>query len=713
MDYMRLDAKDVTLIIGCTIGKPPSVLHWGKRLSASVSNEEVRLLGARLGGPGSPDVYVAASMALEPGLGLLGPPGFSAHRDGRDWGSLFVVRDVKAEKQSAKISCHDPDTHIALDYTIALDPDSGILTISSAVANHGSRPLEIVEMATAALPIPQHMGELIGFSGRWTDEFRRERLSRFSGGYIRENRRGRTSHDSFPAVILCAQNTNESSGEAYGIHLAWSGNHRLRVDTMLDGRVLATAGALLWPGEVILAPGETYESPQIVCGYSAHGLSALSRSFHSHVREKLLRPSTRNTPRPVHYNTWEAVYFDHDLDTLKDIANHAAAIGVERFVLDDGWFGARRDDTAGLGDWIISSEVYPDGLKPLVDHVTGLGMEMGIWFEPEMVNPDSDLYRAHPDWALKIDGTEQVPYRNQYVLDISRPDVSDYLFERIGAVLRDHDIGYIKWDMNRDLSHPGNVHGQPKAFAQVTALYALIDRIRAAHPRVEIESCASGGARPDMGILAHTDRIWTSDSNDAHDRQAIQRGASYFLPLNVLGAHVGPGKCHQTGRKLSMAMRAGTALTGHMGMELNLLTEPEADLAELKAAVALYKQHRALLHSGDHYRLDTPAYLNAFGVVAPDKSEAVYSVAFISGHAMTIPDRIFFAGLDFARSYRLRLIWPMAWKSHSTPPSDLAQDSTIDFSQDSVFSGEGLMVLGMQLPLTYPDSVLLFHLAVE
>jgi alpha-galactosidase len=709
MDHFRLDAKDVTLIISCVPGTPPSILHWGKRLSAAIGVEEVRLLGARLGGPGSPDAYVAASMALEPGLGLLGPSGFSAHRDGRDWGSLFTVRDVQAQTHSAKIACHDPNTQIALDYNIALDPDSGILTISTAVTNQADSPLELVEMATAALPIPQHMEELIGFSGRWTDEFRRERLSRFSGGYVRENRRGRTSHDSFPAVILCAANTNEGSGEAYGVHLAWSGNHRLRVDTLLDGRVLATAGALLWLGEVILAPGQTYESPQLVCGYSTHGLSALSRSFHSHVRENLLRPSTRNTPRPVHYNTWEAVYFDHDPNKLIAIASRAAAIGVERFVLDDGWFGARRNDTAGLGDWITSSDVYPDGLKPLVDHVTGLGMKMGIWFEPEMVNPDSDLYRAHPDWALKINDVNEVPFRNQYVLDISRAEVSDYLFARIDAVLRDHDIGYIKWDMNRDLNHPGDNHGQPRAFAQVTALYTLIDRIRAAHPHVEIESCASGGARPDMGILAHTDRIWTSDSNDAHDRQAIQRGASYFLPLDVLGAHVGPSKCHQTGRKLSMAMRCGTALMGHMGMELNLLTEPEADLAELQAAVALYKQHRALLHSGDHYRVDTPAYLNASGVVASDKSEALYSVAFISGHAMTVPDRIFFAGLDSARNYRLRLIWPMAWKSHSTPPADQA----IDFSQDAKFSGEALMALGMQLPLTYPDSVLLFHLAAE
>ncbi len=706
MDHIRLDANGVTLIILCALGSPPSILHWGKPLSGAVGVDEVRLLGARLGGPGSADVHITASLALEPGLGLLGPSGFAAHRGGSDWGSRFVVRDVELHDAGAVIACHDPQTRIALDYTLRLDPDTGILTISSRVTNQGDAPLEIVEMATAALPIPAHMGELIGFSGRWTDEFRRERLARFTGGYVRENRRGRTSHDSFPAVILCTPHTNESSGEAYGIHLAWSGNHRLRVDTLNDGRVLATAGALMMPGEIILQPGESYDSPRIVAGYNDQGLSALSRGFHGFVREKLLRPSTRSKPRPVHYNSWEAVWFNHDVDALKRMATRAADIGVERFVLDDGWFGARRNDTAGLGDWTVSDAVYPDGLKPLIDHVRGLDMEMGIWFEPEMVNPDSDLYRAHPDWVLEIAGTPQVPFRNQYVLDISQAEVSDYLFDHIDAVLRDHDIAYIKWDMNRDLNHPGSVDGHPRALAQVTALYALIDRIRVAHPRVEIESCASGGARPDMGILARTDRIWTSDSNDALDRQRIQRGASYFLPLDVMGSHVGPGVCHQTGRRLSIAMRAGTALMGHMGMELNLLTEPESDLSILKSAVALYKQHRVLLHSGDHYRLDTPNYIIASGVVAADKSEALFSVAFVGGHAMTIPDRIFFPGLDPDRNYRLQLQWPQKWKSHSTPPLDAA----IDFSSAVSLSGEALMTLGMQLPLTYPDSVLLFHL---
>jgi alpha-galactosidase len=562
-------------------------------------------------------------------------------------------------------------------------------------------------MATACLPIPQPMTEIIGFTGRWAKEFQLDRTPRHAGGYIRENRRGRTSHDSFPAIICCTPATTERAGDAYGMHLAWSGNHRIRVDTLSDGRVFASMGALLYPGELRLAPGARYASPQIVAAYSGDGLSPLSQFFHAHVRDHVLTPAMQAKPRPVHYNTWEAVYFGHDMDTLKTIASRAAEIGVERFVLDDGWFGSRRNDQSGLGDWTVSAEVYPNGLKPLVDHVTGLGMEMGIWFEPEMVNPDSDLYRAHPDWALAISGVDQVPFRHQYVLDISRPEVSDYLFDRIDAILTDHAISYIKWDMNRDLSHPGNVDGHPRAHAQVTALWALLDRIRTQHPHVEIESCASGGGRADYGVLAHSDRVWTSDSNDAIDRQSIQRGGSLFLPLEVMGSHVGPRHCHVTGRTVSMRMRAATALMGHMGLELNLLEEPEAELAMLKAAIALYKDHRALLHSGSFYRLDGPAHLNSVGVVAHDRSEALFSVAHLTSHTEILADRLTFVGLDPARSYRVTLVWPQNWRS-VVPPSALERLDIV--GHGAVITGDVLMHIGLQLPLSWPETVFLFYL---
>jgi alpha-galactosidase len=707
MDYFRVDAGEATLMLHCAIGAPPNILYWGKRLSSDASPADVMLLGTSQGAPGTADVPIETSLALEPGLGFSGASGFSAHRAGLDWGSRFVVRKASTTSHSAVIECHDERTKISLTYSLWADPLTGLFTIGASVSNHGEAVLELTEMATAVLPIPSAMSQIIGFTGRWSLEFQRERIDRFAGAYVRENRRGRTSHDSFPAIILCESSTNESHGDAYGLHLAWSGNHRIRVDSINDGQVFASLGALLFPGEIRLATGETYQSPDIVAVYSASGLSGLSQKFHHHVRTKVLRPSTRARSRPVHYNTWEAVYFDHDTLRLKELATRAAAIGVERFVLDDGWFGSRRNDRSGLGDWFISDDVYPDGLKPLVDFVTGLGMEMGIWFEPEMVNPDSDLFRAHPDWVLQIEGVEQIAFRNQYVLDIARAEVSDYLFTCIDKVLSDHNIGYIKWDMNRDINHPGDASGRARADGHVRALWALIDRIRIAHPNVEIESCSSGGGRTDYGILARTDRVWTSDTNDAIDRQSIQRGASHFLPLDVMGAHVGPRHCHVTGRTLSMAMRAGTAMIGHMGLELNLLTEPEAELAELKEAIALHKQHRDLLHSGNFLRLDTADYLNAVGIVSVDQSEAIFSVAFVTGHWQIYPERLYFTGLSSDRQYRLRLIWPNGWVSKSSPSIIDALDLC---GNGTLFNGDALMSAGLQLPLIVPETVLIFHL---
>lgn len=708
MDYLRFQSEDAMLVVACATGRPPSVVHWGARIGNDVPTHEIEQLSIRQGMHGAADIDLPLSLAMEPALGHPMLHAFSAHRKGRDWGSLFVVTTVEHDAGGANIICRDERTAVRLDYRIRFDIATGVFGISSMLINEGQWALDLNEMATACLPVPAAMTDLIGFTGRWTQEFGQERIARPAGTYLRENRSGRTSHFSYPALLLAECDTNEANGEAYGLHLAWSGNHRLRVDSLTDGRVVASMGALLFPGEIRLAPGESYASPEIVAAYSADGFSALSRKFHAHVRDKLLHPEMRAKPRPVHYNTWEAVYFDHDTEKLKDLATQAAAIGVERFVLDDGWFGARRHDRAGLGDWVVSDAVYPDGLAPLIDHVTGLGMQFGLWLEPEMVNPDSDLYRAHPDWVLGIEGVEQVPFRNQYALDISRAEVADYLFQRIDAILSAHAVSYIKWDLNRDLSHPGRADGRAVAYKQVIAFYALLDRIRSAHPHVEIESCASGGARADMGALAHSDRVWTSDSNDALDRQHIQRGASFFLPPEILGCHVGPARCHVTGRRLSMAMRAATAFFGHMGVELNLLTERQADLDELRAAIALHKKHRALLHDGDLYRLDLPPHMLAGGVVARDKSEALFSLAYLTSDKNILPGQLRFAGLDPERRYRLRLIWPQSWQAIKAP----SIVETLALSKDDAeFSGDVLMKAGLQLPASWPETVLLFRLA--
>ncbi|OYY69886.1 MAG: hypothetical protein B7Y44_05075 [Sphingomonadales bacterium 28-55-16] len=706
MDHVRFDAADATLVLNCTKGAPVSVLYWGAALDADTNLAALEGLSLRQGMHGVADVALPLSLAMEPGLGHPMFHGFAAHRGGKDWGSLFAVGKVVPRADGAKIICRDESTQLGLEYDIDFDSNTGVLRIRSVLTNYGATPLDLNDMMTACLPVPDAMTDIIGFTGRWTQEFTQERVARNAATYLRENRSGRTSHFSYPAILLATADTHESAGEVYGFHLAFSGNHRVRVDSLTDGRVLVSLGALLLPGEERLAPGETYASPEIVAAYSGAGLSALSRKFHDHVRTKLLRPAMRSKPRPVHYNTWEAVYFDHDVEKLKALATRAADIGVERFVLDDGWFGGRRHDRAGLGDWHVSADVYPDGLGPLVEHVTGLGMEFGLWFEPEMVNPDSDLYRAHPDWVLGLEGVAQVPFRSQLALDISRPEVADYLFNAVDAILRDHDISYIKWDINRDLSHPGDASGAPRAFAQIPALYALLDRVRNAHPQVEIESCSSGGARADMGVLAHSDRVWTSDSNDALDRQVIQRGASFFLPPEVLGCHIGPAKCHVTGRRLSMEMRAATALMGHMGLELNLLTERAADLDVLKNAINLHKKQRALLHDGDLYRLDSAPQLIASGVIARDQSEALYSVAYVASDAKVLPGRLQFTGLDPQRSYKLQLVWPTNWLPIKGPSAIEMLDLK---GEGAIFSGGALIQGGLQLPHAFPETCLLFY----
>ncbi len=707
MGNVILQGGGASLVVAAKPGSPPAILHWGPDLPGDVDLEVLKALAGYQGGPGSADVFVPASLAMEAGLGLLGPSGVVVHRAGRDWGSRFVVTDTAVEADRIQIFCRDDHTNIGLTYDVRLDAVTGVLTLSSALTNLGQDPLEITDYATAVVPIANHMSDLIGFTGRWALEFQRERMKRFTGTYLRENRRGRTSHDGFPAIILCADTTDEVQGEAYGLHLGWSGNHRIRVDTLHDGRVFAGLGALLGPGEIALEQGQTFHGPSIHAAYSPDGLSDLSQRFHAHVRNQILRPKSPAKVRPVHYNTWEAVYFDHDLDRLKAIADRAAAVGVERFVLDDGWFGSRRNDTSGLGDWYVSKDVYPQGLTPLIDYVTGLGMEMGIWFEPEMVNPDSDLFRAHPDWVLGLASVEQVKFRNQLVLDISRKEVSDYLFERIDAVLRDHAIAYVKWDMNRDISHPGDHRGYQRSHAQVQALYALLARLRAAHPQVEFESCASGGGRADYGVLGYTDRIWTSDSNDALDRQDIQRGASYFFPLEVLGAHVGPRRCHITGRTLSMAMRAGTAMIGHMGLELNLLEETDAELATLTAAIDCHKAHRELLHTGNLVRLKTPPEIMGMGVIGQDQSEALFSLAILTSQVPRLLPRVRFHGLDPDTRYHVKLIWPGKFRSWSAGSSVEALDLA---GAGQVIAGRLLQEVGLGLPLTAPEQVLIFHL---
>lgn len=703
--YATLTAGDMTLVLSCAVGTRPSIIYWGARLS-NVDPEQLNLMHTRQHAPGSADVEIASSFLNEMGSGLSGLSGFLAHRNGTAWASQFRVKEVReADCSSLEIICDDEVASIRATHKVYVDPVSTLLTCQTEITNLGDAALAIDWCAPACLPLDPRISRLFGFTGRWAGEFQMEEISFFQGAYVRENKSGRTSHDNFPGLVVGADETTEQNGPCFAFHLGWSGNNRVRVDRLNDGRAFVQMGEYFFPGEVSLSPGGIYRTPRLYAGFSNSGFSALSRKFHRHASDKILDGRIDRKPRPIHYNTWEAVYFDHNPETLFELAKKAAEIGAERYILDDGWFGARRGDKAGLGDWWPSEDVYPNGLGALVDHVTRLGLEFGLWFEPEMVNPDSDLFRNHPDWILQVEGVEQVPFRNQYVLDLTRTDVTDYLFDRLHTLLNAYDISYIKWDMNRDVHHPGS-QGRPVISRQTRALYQLIERLRTAHPDLEIESCSSGGARADYGILQYTDRIWTSDSNDALDRQHIQRGASHFFPLSIMGAHVGPATCHITGRRLSMELRVATALIGHMGMELNLLEASAAELEILKAGLALHKKHRALIHGGNFHRLDTPNHVNAIGVVARDQSEALFSWCNLTGHQHTLPGRMYVPGLDPAKRYRAQIVWPKRLRSVSHPSVLSALDLT---GEGAILPGEALANAGLQIPLLHPETCLIFH----
>ncbi|MDC0601662.1 alpha-galactosidase [Aliiglaciecola sp.] len=713
-EFIHLQGKNSSLMLAFGQGAP-QVIYWGKSLSKSTTPQMLTTLRIRQEVPASPAREAKRSLTTTTGEGFTGNPGIKLFGDDAQWAVATVVNDInQLSPHHVVITNWDEARKIALVHTIILDHQADVFSVDTQVTNKGTSPVNLEWCTAATLPVPASADQILGFEGHWAGEFHEQHVKQFFGSYLRENRRGRTSHDAFPGLIMHTKTCDQQQGEAYGFHLGWSGNHRLLSEKMADGRAFVQMGELLYPGEMSLTTNQSYQSPKLYASYTNQGLSGLSRQFHQYVRRNLLKYSALAKPRPVHYNTWEGIYFDHDVATLKDLANRACELGVERFVLDDGWFIGRNDDKAGLGDWYVDEGIYPDGLTPVIDHVNQLGMEFGLWFEPEMVNPDSNLYRAHPDWILSTPPNQDVGFRNQLVLDLTRDEVFDYLFERLDSLLSEYNIAYIKWDMNRDINQPGDQHFKPAVHRQTRALYRLLAKVKASHPNVEIESCSSGGARADYGVLEHTDRVWTSDSNDALERLKIQKGFSYFFPAELMGSHVGPRDCHITHRNLSMSMRASVVLFGHMGMEMDLRELTDDEKVELKAMVDLYKQHRALIHSGDLYRLSLPDYAMGVGMIAPDKSEALFSYSLIRSHTAGLPDQFKFEGLAPETLYKLHIIWPIRAGDFWPKSSIFNFDTNLPEMDGQVFSGEALMNLGKQLPRLAPNSALIYHLvAVE
>lgn len=701
--HLMLHGEHTTLVMAHGDG-PPAVVYWG----ASLPDDAPEAVAAALNRPlahATIDVEAPVALVPELGSGFFGSPGIKGARpDGSGWAPRFSeTRAPEVTTDDIRFFCADPVAGLELEIEVFLKNNRDVVALRQSLKNTGTTPYSLGRQSLS-LPLPTRAEEILDFTGRWCDEFHPRRQTWEAGAIINENRRGRSSHDHVAVIFAGTSGFDEQHGEVWGFHLGWSGNSRLVAERASDGRRYLQAGELLFPGEVILGAGEAIESPWLYGAYSSTGLSSVSQAFHQHLRGRGTHPSI-DKPRPVLLNTWEAVYFDHDLDTLKQLADVAAEVGAERFVLDDGWFHRRNDDTAALGDWIVDDLKYPDGLEPLVSHVTGLGLEFGLWFEPEMVNPNSNLYRAHPEWVLADNDYELILGRNQLVLDLANPDAYAHVKGQIDALLTDLDIAYVKWDMNRD--HVQATHnGRAGTRAQTLALYRLLAELGERHPNVEIESCSSGGGRADFEILRHTRRIWTSDCNDALERQRIQRGFSMLFPPELMGAHVGPHVSHTTRRTHDLGFRGAVAFLGHLGIEWNLLEASDDERQQVKELVSLHKKFRPLLHSGDVVRLDSADEASMTqGVVAADKSEALFAYARINTARSSVPDPIQFAQLDPDRRYEIKIL------ALPGRPGEFGRTRPQWMNDGSVvLSGQALMMVGVQPPVLDPESALLFHI---
>ncbi|WP_294178733.1 alpha-galactosidase [uncultured Schumannella sp.] len=668
------------------------IVHWGRRLASAPDVE------ALVPAVAPSEIDAGMSLDLFPSLeaGWPGRPGIRMRRGARAvWARLSVVGfEVSSDDSRLSLRHGDPAAGVHVTSTLELS-EHGLLLASHAVHNNGTTDLEIEDVATV-LPVPPRAREMLDLTGRWCREAAPQRHGLPQGLWLRSSRHGRPGHDNPVLFAIGTPGFGFRSGEVWAAHLGWSGNQETWAERRPSAHTVLGAAEMLEPGEVVLAPGETHETPTTYAAYSADGMDGISAAFHGWLRA---RPQHPTSPRPVVVNAWEAVGFAHELETLTRVADDGARAGAELFMLDDGWFRGRVDDTAGLGDWVVDPVRWPDGLTPLADHVHGLGMSFGLWFEPEMVNEDSDLARAHPEWIARLGPDLPPRWRHQQTLDLTHPDAWQHVFTCIDAVVTANGVNYLKWDQNRD---PMLV--SPRG--QTLAVYRMMDALKTAHPGLEIESCSAGGARLDLGVLAHADRVWPTDTNDALERENLQGWLQVILPPELVGTQIGQARAtHTTGRTHDLAYRAATAFFGHLGFEWGAETSADGtdESTTLARLIGLYKRHRALIHSGTrvHADLFDDAY-RLHGVVSASQDEALYLVTASATSENELPGSAQLIGLDPAAHYRVSAI-------QAVQTSVMQRRAPAWTNGDIVTTGELLSVLGLPLPAINPEQTLLLR----
>ena len=546
--------------------------------------------------------------------------------------------------------------------------------------------MQLKRLMSLQLDFEEHDYVFTTFHGAWAREMKRSDMPVTAGKLVNASYTGTTSSRANSFVMLSRPKTTEDAGECFGFHLIYSGNHYEAAEVSSFGKMRLVTGINPQAFSYEVAPQESFQAPEAVMAYAENGFNQMSQRLHHFIREHIIRGTWQKKERPILLNSWEASYFDISEKKLLKLAKEAKEVGIELFVMDDGWFGVRNSDNCSLGDWKVNIDKITGGLKHLVDEVNKIGLEFGIWFEPEMISPNSDLYRAHPEWAIQIPGREATQSRQQYVLDLSRSEVLDYVYESVASILRSANIVYVKWDMNRQLSDLGSTYlgaeEQQELFHRyVLGVYALQERLVTEFPDLLLENCSGGGARFDPGMLYYSPQIWCSDDTDAIERLMIQEGTSLIYPLSTMGAHVSDCPNHTVGRVTPFETRGHVALAGTFGYELDVTKIPEEDRQMIPKQVAMYHKYNDLVRSGDYYRIASYQenhYFDCYEVVSKDKSEALVTFVQVINRPNYKSRRITLKGLDPQKNYCLE-------------------------GEDTVYAGDTLMYAGILIQNPWGD----------
>ena len=565
------------------------------------------------------------------------------------------------EVQTLVVHMMDGGCGIDVDLIYSVFEDEDVITRSVSVKNAGDRDIRLTKVYSACIDMDDEGFEMLTLHGSWARERQIERRPIAYGKQSVSSLRGESSHQDHPFMAWMTKGTDQTTGDVYGMHFVYSGNFIAQIEKSQFDSIRAVMGIHSEGFEWWLTPGETFTAPEVVLTYSHDGLGQMTRNLHDFYRCHMIRSRYLHQKRPVLINNWEATYFDFDTDKLLAIAKSAAEHGIEMLVMDDGWFGHRNDDATSLGDWFVNEDKIKGGLKYLVDEVNKLGMKFGIWMEPEMISPDSELYKTHPDWALAVPERTATLSRNQYVLDLSRKEVRDYVYECVHNIISSANIEYVKWDMNRQLTDMGSVEfaGDRQgelAHRYVLGVYELQERLVNDFPDLLLENCSGGGARFDPGMLYYSPQIWCSDDTDAIERLSIQEGTELIYPLSTMGAHVSDCPNHTVGRTTPFMTRANVALAGTFGYELDITKISEEERAMIPEQVSMYHKYNDLVREGDYYRVASyreNGLYDCWMVVAKDKSEALVTYVQVLGRPNVHSRKIKLLGLDVTAGYRL------------------------------------------------------------